>query len=419
MYRLLTFWICFLCTGLPAQDYFGAAIPFSVYNQPSAFTVGDMHNDGTLDVVAVGRNDGTRQGFVAVIFGRGDGSFLSKTELVSEYYPVDVIVDDLDKDGLPDIVTANAGSQTLSLFVNQGGGAFKLKENFKIKGEPARLSIGDYNKDGLRDLMVLMKGGRDIQIFKGTGKAQFKNVATVPLEFPAVAIQFRDYAGAGNDGLIVLHENETLVTLINPVEKSGKWTFQSARIDMFTKPVFAQMADINGDGWPDALTLSGGAMNVMWSAAGGLLLDQTVALDIPDEVVSFEVGDFNRDGHSDVAVLDPATAQILLYLNASTSTPKASATRPGIVILCDKDDAKPKTADVGMLAHIRHVNMSLFDGSGKLIRKYFEFDSDLPDGQFMLDWNGTDENDAEVPNGRYIFYYKLGALTVIRPLQKP
>jgi len=62
--------------------------------------------------------------------------------------------------------------------------------------------------------------------------------------------------------------------------------------------------------------------------------------------------------------------------------------------------------------------MQLYDGDGNLVRKYFDFNSDLPEGQFGLEWNGTDGDDQAVADGNYVFYYKLGSLVVTRMIKK-
>lgn len=412
-------WACGTVSAVTAQEYFGAPMPFSIYNLPTAFAVGDIQNDGQLDIVAVGKSETVHQGFVAIIFGKGDGSFVSRTDLPSEYFPTGVAVEDIDRDGLSDIVTVNAVVQSMSLYTNQGNGSFKLKDQIKIKGEPKGLTIGDFNKDGAKDIVVLMQGGRELQFFKGTGKAQFKYGGSWTADAPVRDFVFGDFAESGYDVLAIVHEDESYVILLTPAEKSGKWTFTTTKIDMHTRPVLARLADIDGDGFHDAVTLDGGSLRLVRSETSGLLLDQVAHVKLAEGSAAFELGDFNQDGRNDVAILNPMTAQVQLFINHSTVGAARVAVPTRVAVLYDRDDTKQKMVDVGMLSTFPHVNMSLFDGNGRLIRKYFDFDSGLPDGQFTLEWNGTDENDAEVPDGQYIFYYKLGSLTVMRPLQKP
>ncbi len=403
------------------QEYFHAPLPFSIYNAPTSFAIGDINRDGVLDIVAVGRNEATRQGFVTVIYGKGDGTFVSKNEMPAEYFPVDVEVEDLDRDGQPDIVTANEGVQTLNFWINQGGMAFKKKDPIKIKGEPKMLAVGDYNRDGNRDFVLLMGSSSELQFFKGTGKAQAKFVASWTLEHAPDHVQFNNFSETGYDQILIKYRDASYVSLLSPVEKSGKWAFPGVRIDMYSRPLFARQADIDGDGFEDALVLepNSGELRVIRSEANGLLLDQVGSVKVPDGARSFDLGDFNGDAHMDVAVLDEQSAQILIYINSATghANPKGAPTRT--VIYYPRDDSKPRAADVGMLSSFKSVSMALYDGEGKLIRKYFEFDSSLPDGQFTLEWNGTDENDVDVPDGSYIFYYRLGSIVVIRHLQKP
>jgi flagellar hook assembly protein FlgD len=102
----------------------------------------------------------------------------------------------------------------------------------------------------------------------------------------------------------------------------------------------------------------------------------------------------------------------------TTAETKKTPAGSRITIICDKDTNKPNTADVGILSVYKFISMLLYNGEGELVRKYFEFNSDLPEGQFAFEWSGTDENENPVPDGAYIFYLKLGSITMSRMVTK-
>lgn len=81
----------------------------------SALAVGDVDGDGRADVVvANGQSDS-----VSVLLG-SSSSYLSSSPLVldvSGRSPLDVKLHDTDMDGHLDIVTANAGSDTVSILL--------------------------------------------------------------------------------------------------------------------------------------------------------------------------------------------------------------------------------------------------------------------------------------------------------------
>jgi hypothetical protein len=79
--------------------------------------------------------------------------------------PVDAIEVDLTADGLPEIVTANAGDGTVSIILNNGGFSFQpsvslsLGESVATTVTPSSLAALDMDGDGDPDLALVADGG--------------------------------------------------------------------------------------------------------------------------------------------------------------------------------------------------------------------------------------------------------------------
>jgi len=117
--------------------------------------------------------------------------------------------------------------------------------------------------------------------------------------------------------------------------------------------------------------------------------------------------------------LDSANAQVTIYMNQQPDpAPQNTFAQGKLIIVYAPDFTKPNNADVLMSSAYKKVSMYLYYPDGKPARKYFDIESDLSDGQFTIEWAGTDENDAELPNGEYYFYYQLGSLIITRGLKK-
>lgn len=402
-----------------SQDLYTTGTPFNLYFTPFALSAGDFNKDGFMDVVCSGQNDLDGSGIVSVLFGKGDGSFKNKIDLVSEKYAMDVHVADMDGDGFPDIVTANTAVQTVSIFQNQKGTAFKAKDPVKIKGEPAALGIGDFDKDGKPDIAVLIRATKQIDWYRGTS---YKLSASKLLDETPSGLRVDDLSGSGFAHTLVWYDNATFLSLIAATEtKNFKWDFAVSKIDMLTAPSATYLADADNDGFEDAFVMRRGAgeIAITLSEANGLLLDKRTSLKIPPGSRDFAVGDFNKDQKTDIALLDSANAQVIIYLNQSATPAPASTIAQGrLLVNYQSDPAKPNTADVVMLGSYKNVSMYLYYPDGKPARKYFDIDSDLSDGQFTIEWTGGDENDVELPAGVYFFYYKLGGLILTRELKK-
>jgi hypothetical protein len=406
--------------SLHAQDAFIAGGSFTTCRQPTAMAVGDFNNDGTPDVVVCGRSSNFQNGVVAVMYGAGDGTLRDRLEFPTDEFPVYVQLIDVHKDGLSDIIVAHDNDQTIGVLANENLGGFKMNEQTKIKIKPYAFSAGDFNKDANPDLAVISQDTKELHIFRGAGKGSFKYVASFTLPQKPVEMKVADFSGKGLSHILVKMEGTTAVTLIAPTEKSGKLEFTSVSFDMLTTPFFSKIGDIDGDGTDDAVVLktNEAELQVVYGEGDGLFLDKTYSIPTVTTATSFSLADFNRDGKLDIAVLDPTNEQVKIYLNQHDTDTKTRFDPNKFAIIYASDFTKQNSVDVGMLSSYPSVSMLLYDGNGQLVRTYFDFNSDLPEGQFGLEWNGMDENDQSVADGNYVFYYKLGSLVVTRMIKK-
>ncbi len=137
-------------SGLPTGDV-----------EVDAVAIGDLDNDGRLDVLAAGPAG------VRVFRGRGDGSFepdpaASATLDVGGLEARDLELLDFDNDGWLDIALAGTGTGAgLGLFRNAHTGAFASGARFlpDLPATVVSLSHADYNEDGDVDLVLLDGAG--------------------------------------------------------------------------------------------------------------------------------------------------------------------------------------------------------------------------------------------------------------------
>ena len=134
---------------------------------------GDLDSDGTVDLVAT--NSSTAKIFVYL--GKGDGSFLPQSFLAGFFAPHELDLGDLDQDGDLDLVVE--GKNNISLFFGDGMGNFPSHEELEVTGEPTDVKVEDVDRDGLPDLIVTafaepnsIPGG--MSIFRGMGGGTFE-----------------------------------------------------------------------------------------------------------------------------------------------------------------------------------------------------------------------------------------------------
>jgi len=138
---------------------FLSPISLPVSGNPASVAVADLMGSGSKDIVAAMAN-----GRVAVLLhGPTAGTFLTPVDYDTGWDPVSVKLADLNGDGLPDIVTANYSNGTggLSILPQSAAhpGTFLPALTYDT-GDYASTSvaIGDVNGDGLPDVVVANAG---------------------------------------------------------------------------------------------------------------------------------------------------------------------------------------------------------------------------------------------------------------------
>jgi cysteine-rich repeat protein len=164
---------------------------------PSGVTAGDLVGDAGEDLVIAATVENE-----VVIIDNFQGTF-GNNSLVFNVpgggvgdQPVSVAVGDLDKDGALDIVTANAGAETIAVLHNLGAGTFAAQipepsvkgTNGVVASKPRFVVLGDVNVDGFVDAVTANSGDpsgkSSVSVFlnDGTGRLLLATKA----EFPAV-----------------------------------------------------------------------------------------------------------------------------------------------------------------------------------------------------------------------------------------
>ncbi len=129
----------------------------------SAITSADLNADGLTDLVVAAFD---ANGGLLVLLGNGDGTFQapvyydsgspgsSGTVDFSGSSPIDVQVTDIDRDGRPDLIALNGGSEDVAVLLGNGDGTFQKPQRFATLAGPVALAIEDMDQDSLPDLVV-------------------------------------------------------------------------------------------------------------------------------------------------------------------------------------------------------------------------------------------------------------------------
>jgi hypothetical protein len=168
--------------------------------------VGDLNADGNPDLAVTGFESGT----ISVLPGQGDGSFADKTDYPIEGSPSSVAIGDLDGDGKNDLAVVN--ETTVSVLLAQADGFMATKVDYPIRsvenpwGPTRSIAIGDLNRDGMLDLVVA--NASSVSVLRGQGRGTFAarvDYATSPTGGPGTrnSVAIADLNGDAAPDLVV------------------------------------------------------------------------------------------------------------------------------------------------------------------------------------------------------------------------
>ena len=136
---------------------------------PLSILAADLNLDGFADLVigmsALGRN-------LAVLTSLGDGTFRRPVlhELGKHIKPVALAVGFFNCDLFPDIVTVNGGyDNSVSVLLGRGDGSFRNPRSFSVSPglAPMAVAVGDFNGDLIPDIVTANALSNDVTVLRG------------------------------------------------------------------------------------------------------------------------------------------------------------------------------------------------------------------------------------------------------------
>ena len=106
-----------------------------------------------------------------VLYGQGDGSFSPPIGHATGANPMAVAAGDVNGDQATDLVVANFGSNTVSLFL--AGDGFAPKRDFPVGFAPRSVALAYLNGDTNLDLIVASQAAATVSVLIGNGHGGF------------------------------------------------------------------------------------------------------------------------------------------------------------------------------------------------------------------------------------------------------
>jgi len=278
-------------------------------------SIDDLNDDGIPDVaITSSRVSGSppHRGHVLVKFQDllNPGIFSSAVKYRVGDQPLAVATDDINGDGLTDLVTANSQDDNISVLLQDQPmpGSFLAANNFVTGNYPEDLAIGDLDGDALMDIAV---ADNELSIL-------FQDPASIGNFLPraSLGIGSGSVAMGDLDGDLLVDlaatSANTGVVRISLQDPTTPGTFLPAvEYPAGDQPIHVAIGDLDGDTLPDLAVANLGEPDGGGNRGVSVLLqDQTTpgnfltATDyiMGDSAYEVAIGDLNDDGRSDLAV---------------------------------------------------------------------------------------------------------------------
>jgi hypothetical protein len=287
-------------------------------------------------------------------------------------FPNSVAVGDFNRDGIPDIVTANQQTNDISVLLGNGDGTFQPAVRYPAGSDPYTIVVGYFKGDDKLDVAVAnigYEGLSSISVLLGRGDGTFSEARSYPSNDHPTKLAIADFNGDGKVDLVVGNKLDSAVSVLLG---NGDGTFQKPiKYSVGSYPYSVAVGDFNGHKKQDLVVANNVSHSLSILMGKG---DGTFAFheDWPVDTgtwgpYSVQVGDFDRDGNADLVITDYSNSGVGLLLGNGDGTFQGKTAfrtdaGPFDVVIADFDgDGK---LDVATANNSNRVSVLLGNGDG-------------------------------------------------------
>ncbi|MEX0726802.1 MAG: VCBS repeat-containing protein [Planctomycetaceae bacterium] len=136
----------------------------------------DFNGDGNQDLVTANLGTST----VSIFLGKGDGTFQQDTQYDAGLNGAFLGTGDFDNDGDADFVIAHWTEDFASVFLNNGDGTFAPRVDYKTGSGNYGVDVADVNGDGRQDFVTANYREKSMSVALGKGDGTFQDPVTTP-----------------------------------------------------------------------------------------------------------------------------------------------------------------------------------------------------------------------------------------------
>ena len=285
--------------------------------------------------------------FTTAVGGSGRGQLLppvSTPEVAVGNTPYGVALGDIDNDGDLDVVTANINANSVSVRLNSGlnSGIFvvpAVNPEPTVGTNPQVVRLADVDGDGDLDLLALnanfgFPGSVSVRLNSGLNTGNFVAPAIapeVPVSRTPLSLTLGDIDGDGDLDILVPNDgNSSINVLLNDGVNSGHYVASATTPDIsgLTPPGFVALGDLDSDGDLDLVATgrSTSTLSVRLNTGNGTFtVPANGTLTLGNAASQVALGDVDSDGDLDI-VTNTGSSNVLLNSGNATFSPSLAGT---------------------------------------------------------------------------------------------
>lgn len=336
------------------QTEFGfhtAPLLLPVGRRPLSLVLSDLNRDGTPDVASA--NNGSDD--ISVLLSESKGRYRGEQRYESGQSPFGIEAGDLDEDGDPDLISTNYGGPllrgSLSVYLNRGDGTFEPARRIAVGDGPTSVIAVDLDGDGNLDLACTNFRENTVTLLRGDGQANFSPLGLLNAGERTRAIAAGDLNGDGKVDLATGNEGPIGQGDVSVFWATGNGVFSAASTYLAGQnPHSIKIADLNDDSQPDLVVANfiSNDVSILQGQTGSFVPPANLSLNpVP---LSVTIADLNLDGRLDLAVATQADGQVALLAGSGAgqfAAPEVRAAGQGSFFVDHADldrDGRPDLA---------------------------------------------------------------------------
>ncbi|UCG68187.1 MAG: VCBS repeat-containing protein, partial [Thermoplasmata archaeon] len=271
---------------------------------PYAIAIGDANNDGNNDVVSV--NYDVNQ--LSIFEWKINGYEIEDVWDIPGG-PKSVVIEDVDNDGDNDIVTANYDSNKISILAwhyddwassSDDGGYSDLPVGLN----PISVFVGDANNDDFNDIVTANRGSNTITIWlwDDSAKGWSRELPDLPCGNNPSSVYIDDANNDDFNDIVIANEGSNTVTIWLWDDSAELWNRISPDLNSGINPLSVYIGDANNDGYNDIITANSGETTVTVLIWQSDVTWSPTTLDLGAGVtpISIYISDIDSDHYNDI-----------------------------------------------------------------------------------------------------------------------